>query len=77
MQRWAPSSLVAQSLLVAMLEAVFLVISIFAGGCDATYLRSDVTRCSIGVTHAFLIAGLIVGAVGVALVLRLVHKQIR
>jgi uncharacterized membrane protein YhaH (DUF805 family) len=68
---------VGASLLVAVLEAVFFVISIFAGGYDATYLRSDVTRGSIEVTYAFLIAGLIVGAVGVTLVLKLVHKQIR
>ena len=68
---------IGTSLWVAMLEAVILVISIFAGGYDATYLRSDITRGSIEVTYAFLIAGLIVGAVGVALVLRLVHKQIQ
>ena len=61
----------------AVLEGVFFVISIFAGGYDATYLRSDVIRGSIEVTYAFLIAGLIVGAVGDALLLRLVHKQIR
>ena len=68
---------IATSIWVAVLEAVLLVISIFAGGYDATYLRSDVTRGSIEVTYTFLIAGLIVGAVGGALVLRLVHKQIQ
>jgi hypothetical protein len=68
---------IGTSLWVGVLEAVFLVISIFAGGYDATYLRSDVARGSIEVTHVFQIAGLIVGAVGAFPFLWLVHKQIR
>jgi uncharacterized membrane protein YhaH (DUF805 family) len=68
---------VAASLWVAVVAGVFLVISIFAGGYDATYLRSDVIRGSIEVTYAFLKVGLIVGAVGAAPVLWLVNKRIR
>lgn len=68
---------IGTSLWVAVLEGVFFVISIFAGGYDATYLRSDITQGSIEVTYAFLIAALTVGAVSASPVLRLIHKQIR
>src|SRR5437762_2392276 len=68
---------VATSLWVAVLEGFFLVISVFAGGYDATYLRSDVVRGSIEVTYAFLIAALIVSGVGAIPTLLIIHRRIR
>ena len=68
---------VATSLWVAVLEGFFLVISVFAGGYDATYLRSDVVRGSIEVTYAFLAAALIVSAVGGFPALRIINRRIR
>src|SRR5436190_4679507 len=67
---------VATSLWVAVLEGFFLVISIFAGGYDATYLSSDVTRGNIEVTYAFLIAALIVSAIGAVPTLWIIHRRI-
>ncbi len=68
---------VATSLWVGVLAGAFLVISIFAGGYDATFLRSDVVSGSIEVTYAFLIAALIVSAVGAAPTLWIVNRRIR
>jgi uncharacterized membrane protein YhaH (DUF805 family) len=68
---------VATSFWVAVLEGFFLVISIFAGGYDATYLRSDVVHGSIEVTYAFLVAALIVSAVGAFPALRTIDRRIR
>ena len=68
---------VATSLWVAALEGFFLVISVIAGGYDATYLRSDVVRGSIEVTYAFLIAGLIVSGVGAIPTLLIILRRTR
>ena len=67
---------IATSLWVVLLEGVFYVISLFAGGYTY-YFRGNPPRGSIELTYAFLITALILGAVGAFPILRATTKRIR